>query len=61
MITLILNLSKGAANVLRLAKNLNHVAHSLHNLLAVHGMDKIDSIKQIISKCKEVVTPLHFK
>lgn len=60
------NTTDGAANMIKLSKNLSHdrntcVAHSLHNLLTVDAMDKIANIQQVVNKCKEAVSTLHFK
>jgi hypothetical protein len=60
------NTTDGAANMIKLSQLLGHerntcVAHSVHNLLTVDTMNKVDEIQAVLAKCKEAVRTLHFK
>ena len=63
---LIFDTTDGAANMLKLSQLLGHkrttcLAHCLHNLLTTDTINKIPKIQSLITRCKEIVTALHFK
>ena len=57
----------GAANMLKTSKLLkveymqHCAAHSLHLLLTTDSMNKLEDVVEILSKCRSIVTTLHFK
>lgn len=57
----------GAANMVKASKLLrveyyNHcVAHAMHLLLTTDSLNKIDEVKEVLDKCKQIVSTLHFK
>lgn len=57
----------GAANMRKASQLLkvNHyqhcTAHALHLLLTVDSIHQIDDVAQVLQKCREIVTALHFK
>jgi len=59
-------LTHGAANIKKSSELLNITryqhctAHALHLLLSVGSIHQIDEIVQVLQRCREIVTTLHF-
>jgi len=57
----------GAANMVKTSQLLkvesyqHCVAHALHLLLMTDGVNSVPDVKNILRKCREIVTVLHFK
>ena len=57
----------GAANMIKTCQLLkvdayqHYTAHALHLLLTTDALNKVDEVKEIIQKCRDIVTTLHFK
>jgi hypothetical protein len=57
----------GAANMMKAsqllkAHSVQHcVAHVLHLLLTVDGLQRVEELKDLVQKCRDIVTKLHFK
>jgi hypothetical protein len=57
----------GAANMLKTSKllkanSIQHCSsHALHLLLTVDSLNKLDEVTAILTKCRNIVTALHFK
>lgn len=63
---LFFNTTDGASNMKLLSTLLGHEridcsAHCLHLLLTVDGLAKVPDLLSLITKCKDIVTTLHFK
>ena len=63
---LLIDTTDGASNMILLSKILEHkritcLAHSLHLLLTVDSTDQEVAVKNVLQRCKEIVTTLHFK
>ena len=57
----------GASNMLKCSRLLevdgviHCIAHSIHHLLTVDSINKIADLVDLLKKCKQIVTSLHFK
>ena len=50
-----------ASNLLKSQQFTHCIAHSLHLLIVNDGLNRVQELKDLIEKCNEIVTSLHFK
>lgn len=63
---LFFNTTDGASKMKLLSKLLRHerivcTAHCVHLLLTVDGLSKVSELQNLLQKCKDIVSTLHFK
>lgn len=52
---------KKSSELLKVQSMQHCVAHSLHLLITVDSMWRIDELKDLVQKCRDIVTALHFQ